>query len=308
MNKNYYIILIVFLFFLTKVFAQELKIIATVNNNIITNQDVEKEIKYLGILNPKLTELDKNKLYDLAKRSLINEIIKENELKKNKNLNENKPFIENYLENFYSSLSFNSEEAFINELKNKNTYSLNEIKTKIKNELIWNELVFSKYNELIKIDKEKIEKQIDELNRNIQKEFLLSEIVFKKEKEIPLENTIQKILSSISEIGFNNTATIYSISDTSKKGGSLGWVPESSLPELFFEKINSLNNNTFTEVIKVGNNFVIIQKENSRIKELQIDKEKMFNELVNIETNRQLSKFSRILFDKIKINYSINEL
>jgi hypothetical protein len=55
MNKNYYIILIVFLFFLTKVFAQELKIIATVNNNIITNQDVEKEIKYLGILNPKLT-------------------------------------------------------------------------------------------------------------------------------------------------------------------------------------------------------------------------------------------------------------
>jgi len=308
MNKNYYIILIVFLFFLTKVFAQELKIIATVNNNIITNQDVEKEVKYLEILNPKLTELDKNKLYDLAKRSLINEIIKENELKKNKNLNENKPFIENYLENFYSSLSFNSEEAFINELKNKNTYSLNEIKTKIKNEIIWNELVFSKYNELIKIDKEKIEKQIDKLNKDVQKEFLLSEIIFKKEKEIPLENTIQKILSSISEIGFNNTATIYSISDTSKKGGSLGWISESSLPELFLEKINSLNNNAFTEVIKVGNNFVIIQKENVRTKELQIDKEKKFNELVNIETNRQLSKFSRILFDKIKINYSINEL
>ena len=308
MNKNYYIILIIFLFFLTKVFAQELKIVVTVNNNIITNQDLEKEVKYLEILNPKLTELDKNKLYDLAKRSLINEIIKENELKKNKNLNENKPFIENYLESFYSSLSFNSEEAFINELKNKNTYSLNEIKTKIKNELIWNELVFSKYNELIKIDKEKIEKQIDELNRNIQKEFLLSEIIFKKEKEIPLENTIQKILSSISEIGFNNTATIYSISDTSKKGGSLGWIPESNLPQLFLEKINSLNNNAYTEVIKVGNNFVIIQKENARTKELQIDKEKKFNELVNIETNRQLSKFSRILFDKIKINYSINEL
>ena len=308
MNRNYYIILTIFLFFLTKVFAQELKIVVTVNNNIITNQDLEKEVKYLEILNPKLTELNKNKLYDLAKRSLINEIIKENELKKNKNLNENKPFIENYLENFYSSLSFNSEEAFINELKNKNTYSLNEIKNKIKTELIWNELVFSKYNESIKIDKEKIEKQINELNRNIQKEFLLSEIIFKKEKEIPLENTIQKILSSISEIGFNNTATIYSISDTSKKGGSLGWIPESSLPELFLEKINSLNNNTFTEVIKVGNNFVIIQKENARIKELQIDKEKKFNELVNIETNRQLSKFSRILFDKIKINYSINEL
>ena len=308
MNKNYYIILIIFLFFLTKVFAQELKIVVTVNNNIITNQDLEKEVKYLEILNPKLTELNKNKLYDLAKRSLINETIKENELKKNKNLNENKSYIENYLESLYSSLSFNSEEAFINELKNKNTYSLNEIKNKIKTELIWNELVFSKYNELIKIDKEKIEKQIDELNRNIQKEFLLSEIVFKKEKEIPLENTIQKILSSISEIGFNNTATIYSISDTSKKGGSLGWIPESNLPQLFLEKINSLNNNAFTEVIKVGNNFVIIQKENVRIKELQIDKEKKFNELVNIETNRQLSKFSRILFDKIKINYSINEL
>ena len=47
-----------------------------VDDEIITNIDIEKEAEYLKILNPNLNNLEKEKIYNLAKNSLINEIIK----------------------------------------------------------------------------------------------------------------------------------------------------------------------------------------------------------------------------------------
>ena len=41
--------------------SEKIFIFATVNNEIITNYDIEKEIEYLKILNPRLVELDKKK-------------------------------------------------------------------------------------------------------------------------------------------------------------------------------------------------------------------------------------------------------
>ena len=75
---------------------------------------------------------------------------------------------------------------------------------------------------------------------NIERiEYLLSEIVFKKKNE-DINLLIKEIETSINEIGFNNTANIYSISESSKFGGKIGWVSESNLSEIIF---NSLNNN-----------------------------------------------------------------
>ena len=63
-------------------------------------------------------------------------------------------------------------------------------------------------------------------------EYLLSEILFVK-KDLSLEKTIGQIQLSINEIGFNNTANIYSISNSSKLGGKLDWINENSLSKNF---------------------------------------------------------------------------
>ena len=63
--------------------------------------------------------------------------------------------------------------------------------------------------------------KINKLSDKEIKEYSLSEIVFEKKNQ-ELEVLIKKINSSISEIGFENTANIYSISDTSKFGGKIG--------------------------------------------------------------------------------------
>ncbi|MDC3106609.1 peptidylprolyl isomerase, partial [Candidatus Pelagibacter sp.] len=140
-----------------------------------------------------------------------------------------------------------------------------------------------------------------------KKEYLLSEIVFTKKKGITIQDLLKEIQLSINEIGFNNTANIYSNSDSSKFGGKIGWISTLSLSKKILEKLNQINKGEYTDLIKLGNDFIILKIEDIKIRSSTINKEKEFERLVKLETNKQLNKFSKVYFNKSKINYSINE-
>ena len=76
------IFLILTLTFVQFSYGDSIEIKVKINNEIITNLDIENEKKYLLYLNPKLIELEKSKIEDLARNSLIAEIIKKIELEK----------------------------------------------------------------------------------------------------------------------------------------------------------------------------------------------------------------------------------
>ena len=57
----------------------------------------------------------------------------------------------------------------------------------------------------------------------------------------------------------------------------------------------------------MGNNYLILKIEKIRSKKISINKEEELNKMIKFEKNKQLNQFSRIYFDKTKINYSINE-
>ena len=80
-----YIILIIFSILLTKSFAIENKIVVKVNNKIITYLDIINEKRYLKALNPNLNNLEENKVYEIAKNSLVREN-KEIEISKLQNI------------------------------------------------------------------------------------------------------------------------------------------------------------------------------------------------------------------------------
>ncbi len=308
MIKKIILILVFFqTIFFSKILFADVSIVAKIDNEIITNYDVRKESYYLKILNPNLKNLKNKQIFRLAKISLINEIIKKKELEKFPNLIEKEEILNQYLENLYLRLNFNDEGEFLEELEKNSNYDLDQIKQKINIELLWNELIFLKYKDQLNIKNESIMKQIDELEGENQKEFFLSEIVFNKKKNITLENLIEEIKLSISEIGFNNTANIYSVSESSKFGGKVGWVKQNSLSKLIYEKLNNLDEGKYTDVIKLSNNFLILKIDQIRINKIKIDKDKEYQKLVQIETNKQLNQFSRIYFDKSKMNYTINE-
>ena len=75
--------------FVTLAKANEIKILYKLENEIITNQDVIDELNYLVSLNNNLTSLEKNKLNQIAIRSIIKEKIKYLELIKYFKIEEN---------------------------------------------------------------------------------------------------------------------------------------------------------------------------------------------------------------------------
>ncbi len=128
-----------------------------------------------------------------------------------------------------------------------------------------------------------------------------------KKKNRTIQDYLNEIKISINQIGFNNTANIYSDSDSSKFGGKIGWVSEISLSKNIKDKLSEINKGEFTDLIKLANNFLILKIEDKRVVEINIDKNKEVERLINQETNEQLNKFSKIYFNKSKLNYSINE-
>ena len=98
----------------------------------------------------------------------------------------------------------------------------------------WNSLIYSLYLKQLDVDEELIK---SELNKQIQKEnkieeFNLSEIVLENWDQIKL-NEVKK---SIQENGFEKTATLYSDSISSTKGGSIGWVVSKSISNNYLKK------------------------------------------------------------------------
>ena len=287
--------------------SADINIVLTIDDEIITNYDLEKESNYLKILNPNLNQLENSQILQLAKNSLTNEIIKKKEIIKYIDLNNENSLIDQYIEDLYKKLNIKNDESFQIFLKKNNSFSIEEVRQKIKLEIFWNELIYSKHINQVKIDKETIIKKVNSLNDNKIKEYLLSEIVFNVKKEFSTEDMINLIQLSIKEIGFDNTANVYSISNSAKLGGKLGWVAESSLSKKIIEKLKLIDEGKNTDIIKIGNSYLILKLEKIKVTEIKIDKNKEIEKLVKIETNKQLNQFSNIYFNKSKINYSINE-
>ena len=81
-----------------------------IDNQIITNYDLEKEANYLLALNPSLKEIDKIKLMTISKRSLVKEKIRKNEILKYKTLDNESVQIEAVLNRLVLSLDFENQD------------------------------------------------------------------------------------------------------------------------------------------------------------------------------------------------------
>ena len=285
---------------------QNVYIVLTVDDQIITNVDIEKEANYLIILNPNLTNLEKNKILDIAKKNLINENIKKKEIKEFFLDEKRESFDKKILENFLKRLDLN-EFQLEQILYQRNSYPLNEVKEKLRTEIFWNDLIYLKFNNQIKIDEKKLLEKINNFKNTERKEYLLSEIIFEKKMDQNLDEITKKIKNSINEIGFGNTANIYSISESAKFGGNIGWIPENNLSKTIIEKIKNKNKNEYSDLIQIGNNYMILLVEETRFSKIKIDKKVELKKMIEFEKNKLLNKFSKIYFNKTKMNYSINE-
>tara|TARA_B110000027_G_scaffold38312_1_gene42290 strand:- start:228 stop:1160 length:933 start_codon:yes stop_codon:yes gene_type:complete len=301
MHKQFYKIMILIILlniYPINLSSFEVKVLEKINNQIITNVDVENEYKYLSALNVKYKELDKQKMLEFAKASLIKEIIKRNELEKYYDFTENNPITVDFVKNLYLGLGFKDEEEFKIYLK---TYDV-DIKTiyeKIIIENAWNQLIYTKYKNQVVINKTKIKKELS-LKKNEVIKYNISEIFFSAKTIEEYKDKIKKIKKNINKDGFENTALLYSESASAKNSGSLGWVNENQLSKIFIKELIALKVGENTKPIDIPGGKLIL-KINDIVKELkEIDVEKELNDILVYERNRQLNNFSIIYYNKVK--------
>ncbi len=308
LNNLVFFFNILFLFYSTNIFALENKIIIKVENEIITSLDIEFESKYLEALNPNIKNLPDEKVKLIAKNSLIKEKIKKNEiLKYIEKIELDQKFLEKLIQDRYSILNLNSKNEFLNYLDNFNI-DLNTVEKKISIEGLWNQLIYQKYSSKVKINKNKLEDQIEKSFNQGEKNYFLSEIVFNIDDKNKLESKYTEIKNSISKDGFENAALSYSISNSAELGGKLGWISENTLNKLIIEGIKNLEKNNISKPIFTPNGYIILKIDDIKFSEKKFDKKKELNNLIRIETNKQLNQYSNIFFNKVKKNTNINEL
>ena len=176
MLKKILILFLVQLILIAKLsYGENIIIIGKVGNVIITNYDVKKETTYLKILNSSLSNLENKKIFEIGKNSLSNELIKKKELEKFFDLKKENSFLEQIFQNFYKDLGLKNENEFKKYLSINKTYSVDEIKEKLKIEIMWNQLIYELYNRQVSIDENELLKRINN-EKNIIEEYLLYEI------------------------------------------------------------------------------------------------------------------------------------
>ena len=172
---------------------------------------------------------------------------------------------------------------------------------------MWNRLIYFKYINKIKINELEIENQIKKQKKNL-KQYLLQEILFEVGKDEDLKTKNSMIVKNIEEISFEKTALLYSISDTSKNGGIIGWVKENSLNKKILNEINNINIGDYTRPITIPGGFLILKIMDEKNLDQKINLKDEIEKTTKEKINQQLNQFSIIFYNKIKKNAEIKEL
>ncbi len=196
-KKKIFLLIFFFLttFFFQKSTSKEIKnnIIVSVNNLIITELDLSKEINFIKFINKynNTTELEIAALRRQSINNLINKKIKDIETDFFKIFIPEKE-IENNLYNLLSNLKINRED--LDKFYEKNEIEKNYLKDSVRIDLKWSELINQLYQNRININLTEITTEIENIDK-VEKN--------KENKEILKENVIlaekNKLLNKFSE-------------------------------------------------------------------------------------------------------------
>ena len=302
---HFIIINLILIIFSSYSLASSVKIIAKIDNEIITNVDVENEYLYLTALNQNLMNIEKNKVLEFAKQSLMREKIKKLEIIKYFELNQKNQMVNTMIKGIYENLGFSNKTEFELYLKNSKL-SLDDVYKKIEIETIWNQLIFEKYKDQIVINKKNLKKKI--LNNPKKQElFYLYEIVFDYNDKNEIQKKYKEILKSINEIGFEESVIRYSISETKNNFGLLGWINKNVLSVQIRNELENLNLGQVTKPIAIPNGMMVLKLDDIKIENAEINIDEELEKFIKYETNNQLNNYSSIYFNKVKNSLLINE-
>ena len=278
---------------------------ATIGNKAITRSDIINEIKIILILNNKsFSESERNKLQQMAVKTIIKRSIKKIETERNNYLEFNKQDLKKELSRLASNINID-----IDTLKNiftSNALDFSILENQIKTDLLWNSLIFQLYKNRISINFNEIDEQLQLIqNKKIIEEYLISEIIIKPVEKDKIKSAIEELKKRIKIEGFENVAISLSISDSATRNGDLGWINENVISRKLLSVIAKTPVGAITKPIFLPHGILIIKVREKRIIEKNVNLEEIKNALVNSEKERILNMHSSSHYNKLRRSISI---
>lgn len=287
--------------------SAEINIKFMINDQIVTNIDIINEKNYLIFLRPELKKVSDDDLLKIAENSLIRETIKKRELDiVFKNL-DNLMFIDEIKKNLFKFKNVNNESDFKILLK-KDNVEYKKVLERIKYEALWSEYIYKKYNSLLRIDQKNLKKKLRvKISNNRKFEYNLSEILFEIDGKSSRENKFKEIIAYINNNSFKTAASKFSVSNSSNKGGEIGWVKETVLSDELNKILKKMQINEISKPIRHPNGFLLIKINNKRELKQNLNFDEELKDLINFEKSKQLNQYSLMHYKKLKQNSKINE-
>ena len=181
-------------------------------------------------------------------------------------------------------------EAYINELKIQSA---------------WSQIIVFLFNEKVKINEEEILRDLEnlKLNNSKIKEYDLLEIELSFNDQNDKEEKINKINKDIKKIGFENSISIHSESESATNNGRLGYINEKSLSPEIYEKLKFLKEGQISEPIIKLNKILYLKINKIKISDNKnFDVKKLKQNLINKRKNDLFDLYSRSHLSKLKNN------
>ncbi len=182
MSKKKIFLLLFFVFFLTNSIAKQLtnNVIVSIDNSIITDLDINKEINFLKFINKDQT----NNNPELFKKEIINSLID----RKIKDIETNyfkievsEKEVENNLYNYLERMKINNE--ILNSFYNQNEIEKDYLKNIIKIDMKWSKLIRQMYESRLNVN-------LTEVNRELEKKDAEDDEKLKKQLIVAEQNKL----------------------------------------------------------------------------------------------------------------------
>ncbi len=183
MSKKFFL-LIFFIFFLTNSEAKQLtnNVIVSVDNLIITDLDINKEINFLRFINKEQAVNSPEKFKKEIINSLIDRKIKDIESNYFK-IEISEKEIENNLYNYLERMKINNE--ILNSFYNQNQIEKDYLKNIIKIDMKWSKLIRQIYESRLNVNLTEVNKELEkEQNNSVDDEKLKRQLIITEQNKL----------------------------------------------------------------------------------------------------------------------------
>ena len=282
-------------------FGNTLKIYATVNGEVLTTRDMQKQANlFVATTQIPITEQNKKMVLERIFQGAVDEKLKTQEARKN-NVNITPKELNEGIENFAKMNGLTV--AQLQEMLNQTHVDSMVFAAQIKAEMAWARLVQMKAAQTVRVSKGDIKNAIAQITRDKNKQkFMASEIVIAKKDGKHIEVLVQNLRQ---DPRFELYAMQFSQSPTAKNGGNLGWVSAEQLPDQLLSKLKNMKEGEISDPISLGTDYYILKlnkKYTPGVDKMPVPSEKEISRMLeNKKMEEVANKYLRDLRNKAVI-------